>query len=225
MKQIWSKRFPALILCAVLLFTLCGCQKTNPLSENFPLDNKSIGSLEAMYGKTLEEAGKEWDFSLDELTEIPAGSGAWSLDRTITIEGKEFTPTLMMSPDMFCGFAYSYQGESAEETAELAEAIYAKLLEEYGTPAYKASSGPNLLGREGVFDEMRSASAGELHSWYEVWGVIGKISWFRMDVDIWEAQELFSIRLTYRVLPEEWHRFEPGYTAPYSLSPSFHSEE
>ena len=216
MVQILKRKFPALILCAVFLLTaLCGCQQKKSLSE-FPFDDKGVAYLETLYGKSLEDMAKEWDFSIEDLVETPVG--AWSMDKKIPIEGKEFTQTLMMSPDLFCGFEYRYDCGSAEEVAGLAEAIYADIVEEYGAPAYEPLSGPNLLANEGVFDEMKTAQRG---SWYEAWGRIGEISWLRMDVDIWAKEDkgLYSIRLTYRVVPEEWHRFEPGYEAPFALFP------
>ena len=181
MAQTLKRKFPVLILCTALLLSLCGCQK-GKTSLTFPFDSKDVAYLETLYGKSLGDMAEEWDFSIEDLVEKPEGSGAWSLDRTVTIEGKEFTQTLMMSPDLFCGLEYRYDCDSAEEAAKLAETIYSDILEEYEA---------------------------------------GEISWLRMDVDIWvkEDKGLFSIRLTYRVVPEEWHRFEPGYQAPFPLFP------
>lgn len=217
MAQTLKRKFPVLILCTALLLSLCGCQK-GKTSLTFPFDSNDATYLETLYGKSLGDMAEEWDFSIEDLVEKPEGSGAWSLDRTVTIEGKEFTQTLMMSPDLFCGLEYRYDCDSAEEAAKLAETIYSDILEEYEAPAYEPLSSPNLLANEGVFDEMKTAQRG---NWYEAWGRIGEISWLRMDVDIWvkEDKGLFSIRLTYRVVPEEWHRFEPGYQAPFPLFP------
>lgn len=217
MYQTWKKKLSALLLCGALLFTLCGCQRQKA-APAFPFDSKGIAYLETLYGKTLKEMAEEWDFSLESLVERPVGSGAWSMDKKVAIEGKDFTQTLMIDPDsgMFCGFEYSYYCDSGEELAQLTEAIHTKCLEEYGTPAYDPSSDPSSLSTEGVFEKMKTAKQG---GGQEVWGRIGEISWFRMNIELWASEGIFCLRLAYRVVPEEWHRFVPGFEAPFALFP------
>ncbi len=217
MVQTLKRKFPVLILCTALLLGLCGCQKQKA-APAFPFDSKGVAYLETLYGKTLEEMAEEWDFSVENLVERPVGSGAWSMDKTVVIEGKEFTQTLMIDTGSgkFCGFEYSYYCDSAEELSELTEAIHTKCLKEYGTPAYDPSSDPSSLSTEGAFEKIKTARRG---GGQEVWGRIGEISWFRMNIQLWVGEELFCLRLTYRVVPEEWHRFVPGVEAPFALFP------
>lgn len=216
MCQFLNKKLPALILCIALLLGLCGCQKQKT-ALTFPLDSEAVDYLETLYGKTLGEMAKEWDFSVESLVEKPVGSGAWWMDQTTAIEGEEFTQTLMIDLEsgMFCGLEYRCYFDSAEEAGEMAETLYAQALEEYGEPAYEAESGSNLLANKGIFDQIKGGRS----SGHEVWGRLGEISWFEMNVDILADSDFFCIRLTYRVVPEEWHRFVPGYQAPFALFP------
>ena len=234
MAQILGKKFPALILCAALLLMLCGCGRENSTSpeakENpfpgLPLDSESVASLEAAYGKSIHELEEEWDFLMEDLVEELTGSGIWSLDRKIEAEGKDFWQSLLVNKeDMLTGFWFRLYCDSAEEAAEIAEVLYRAAVEEYGEPHDKNLSG-RLLTRENAFDEMRKYDG----CWGIMWPV-GEISYLDMlvrmnDVDVGTNQDrqFFSIELTYRVLPEEWHRFVPGYEARFPMGPIVRGE-
>lgn len=206
MRQLLCKRFPALILCAALLLGLCGCQSKN-LFPSFPLDSESIASMEAMYGKTLEEAGKEWGFSEKEAGERL--KGLWYLKKPAVIRGQKFTQALMtdLSAEGFYGLEYVCHCDSAKETADLAETLYADLVEAYGPP--DPDDGPRRLrlSAEGAFDEMRSSEDTKQQIRYEQWGQVGDFSQAAIQVNTWEEEGYFCIQLTYRVRRDEQHRF------------------
>lgn len=204
MVQILRKRFPALILCIAFLAALCGCQEQSGgqdqnLFPGFPLSSESILSMEAMYGKSLEEAGKEWGFSKEDLTERLKAT--WYLKQPAVIRGKEFTQSLMtdLSTDGFYSLEYICHCDSAEETADLAEALYADLVEAYGEPKHYEESSVVDLYREGAFDEIRNPKDDVRKFRYGSWESIGESSEFAMEVNAWPAEEIFSIHLRYRV--------------------------
>lgn len=225
MAQILGKKFLALALCAALLLMLCGCGRKNPFPD-LPLDSESVASLEAAYGKSIHELEEEWDFSMEDLVEEKIGLGRWSLDRKIEVEGKDFWQSLLVNKeDMLTGFWFCRYCDSAEETAEIAEALYRAAVEEYGEPNGKNLAG-RLLNRENAFDEMRKRDG----CWGIMWPV-GEISYLEMlvrmndvDLSVNEDRQFFSIELTYRVLPEEWHRFMPGYEARIPMGPIVRGE-
>ena len=208
MIQTLRKRFPVLILCAVLLAALCGCQEQSEYQDqnlfpDFPLSSESIASMEAMYGKTLEEVGEEWGFSEEELTERL--KGIWYLKKPAVIREKQFTQSLRthLSSDTFYSLEYICHCASAEETADLAEALYADLVEAYGEPIHDEESGVNYLYREGAFDAIRNPEDDKFHARYGQWENIGEFSQFTMNINTWQAQEIYTILLTYRVYRDE----------------------
>lgn len=221
MKQMWSKRFPALVLCVVILITLCGCQKKAESLDNLPLDSESAAYMESLYGLSKEDAIKEFGLSETDVTEVWAGLVC--INEPITILEKEFTKGLDidLTSELFCGMVYTCNCNSAEEVAELAEALYLAVVEEYGVPKHKYLSGPSFLCNEGIFDEIRTSSSG---GWDDSW-VVGEISWLSMSVTVREENEIFRVGLQYEVLPEEWPRFDPDFKPLYPLGPSIRGDD
>ena len=234
MAQILGKKFPALILCAALLLMLCGCGRENSTSpeakENpfpgLPLDSESVASLEAAYGKGIHELEEEWDFLMEDLVEELTGSGIWSLDRKIEAGGKDFWQSLLVDKeDMLTGFWFRLYCDSAEEAAEIAEVLYRAAVEEYGEAKPGDLTSSSFLDGS-VFDKIRNAGDSYWSKWC-AWNIawpVGEISYLQMQVRVNEDRQFFSIELTYRVLPEEWHRFEPGYEARFPMGPVVRGE-
>jgi len=219
MKQILNRKLLALILCIVILVTLCGCQKKTKQLDNPPLDDESVAYLESVFGMTPDDIIAELGLSEKEYEEkIPPG--LVYINEPITIVGKEFTKALVFTSGnvekaKINGLRYSCDCEDAEETAEVAEALYLAAVEEYGKAKHEHGVSPSYLDNEGVFDEIRKAESG---GWYIGW-LVGEFSLSRINVRIEEGKSF--IELEYFVLPEEWHRFEPGHKSTISLGPSF----
>lgn len=223
MKQILNRRLLAFLLCAALLVTICGCQKKTKQLDSPPLDKESVAYLESLFGITPQELLEELGLSEKDVTEKLPGL-VW-INQPIVVEGKEFTKVLAFSsgePELakFNSFQYRRDCENAEETAEVAEAVYLAAVEEYGKAKHGHLTGPSFLDNEGVFDEIRKAKGG---GWNIAW-VVGEFSYLLMEVMVDEDEEWFTVELKYSVLPEEWHRFDPEYKSSVSLGPTLRSD-
>lgn len=218
MFQIRNRKFPALILCVALLAALCGCQKQEPLDE-LPLNSESVARMESLYGLGLGSLIEELEIPEQDIVEIPTGGGVWYLNEPIVMAEKNFTKSFYVG-DKFYGIGYRCDCENAEETAEVAEALYLAAVEEYGKAKHGHLTGPGFLDNEGVFDVIRQSWNG---GWNIAW-VVGEFSYVQMNVRVWEDERVFTVELNYRVLPEEWYHFEPGFKASYALGPTLRSD-
>jgi len=196
-KQIRNRTLPALILCIALLAALCGCQKKGPLDQ-FPFDDESLSYLESLYGIDAEEAMEELGFSEKDITGKVLS--IWFLDQSTVIKGKEFTKSVQMdfNTERLRGVGFTCYCDSAEETADLAEALYRDAVEEY-----KGRS-DNFLSNEGIFDEMREATN---DSWYEYFETANGLT--RVEMRVYILDGYFSVQLYYYVGAENWHQFQP----------------
>ena len=196
MKHIRSRRLPVLFLCAALLATVCGCGKQ--AASAVPLDSESLISLEAMYGKSLEEVREEWDIPESGLTERLVG--LWYLKKPAVIGEKEFTQAFLLKelfPGNFSGIRFIYHCQSAKELGDLAEALYADFEKAYGPPDNSDFSLDLQLSAEGAFDALRKCGDTEYGVKYGKWNV-GESTLAYINIVTWGAEEYFLIELEYR---------------------------
>lgn len=236
MVKTWKRRFSALVLCTTLLLTLCGCQKTAQFeTENLDhllLDDETLAYIESLYGLEQEEAMKKLGLSEEDaaVTEYPkqnlvdiVWTGPVYINEPTAVPEKEFTKELgshsRTAP--FYSIVYNCDCDNAEETADIAEALYRAAEERYGMgPNHGHFTTMDYLCSEGVFDEIRESGDHETRKdigggWSEAW-VVGEYSYLTLSVWVtgkygnWAGRNgRCSIELKYAILPEEGTHFDP----------------
>lgn len=243
MIKTWKRKLSALVLCLVLLLTLCGCrtkQSDDVSLSSLPLDEASIDYLEsAIFGKSPDDIIEELGLSEDEYEEmIPPG--LLFVERPITAAGKEFSEipeiyngrrlvtfifTSGVREEAMCSsVVYRCRCESAEELAELAEAAYQDAEKRYGMgPKHGHFTSLDYLCSEGVFDAIRESGDDKFlqyigGGWGETW-VVGEYSYLDIAVFSGGGRGGFEVEWSYTMLPEEWTRFYPELKPRFYLRP------
>ena len=246
MAQIRKRKLSTLVPCIVLLLILCGCQETRQFEaeqlDYLLLDDETLAYMESLYGLEQEEAMKklglsEEDAVVTEYREQNLVDIVWTgpvyINEPTAVPEKEFTKELgshsRSAP--FYSIVYNCDCDNAEETADIAEALYLAAEARYGMgPKHGHFTTLDYLCSEGVFDEIRESGDHETRKdigggWSEAW-VVGEYSYLTLSV--WVTGEYgnwagrggrCSIELKYAILPEEGTRFDPKYKPLFYLRP------